>query len=85
MVYRRLQILENLGLGYLTLGESTDSVWHYIESQTVIGQCLEKYLRESYILVGKVCFHNGTLETIEQAKEAFAKQLRDARLVSISR
>jgi predicted aldo/keto reductase-like oxidoreductase len=56
-----------------------DSAWHYTDSQLMIGQCLEKYPRESYILVGKVCFHDGTLETIEQAEEAFEKELNDAR------
>lgn len=56
-----------------------DSAWHYIESQTVIGQCLAKYPRESYILVGKLCFYNGTLESIEAAEQAFEKELRDAR------
>lgn len=56
-----------------------DSAWHYIASQLVIGQCLAKYPRESYILVGKLCFFDGTLESIEDAKEAFEKELQDAR------
>lgn len=33
----------------------------------------------SYILVGKLCFTDGTLETREVALEAFEKELRDAR------
>lgn len=56
-----------------------DSAWHYIDSQLMIGQCLEKYPRESYILVGKLCFFDGALESIEAAEEAFEKELRDAR------
>ena len=56
-----------------------DSAWHYIDSQAMIGICLEKYPRESYILVGKLCFYDGTLETIEQGKAAFEKELHDAR------
>ena len=56
-----------------------DSAWHYVDSQLVIGQCLAKYPRESYILVGKLCFYDGTLETIEAAKQAFKKELQDAR------
>lgn len=56
-----------------------DSAWHYIENQLMIGKCLAKYPRESYILVGKLCFTNGTLETREAALEAFEKELRDAR------
>ena len=56
-----------------------DSAWHYIDSQKMIGKCLEKYPRESYILVGKLCFTDGTLETREAAMEAFEKELRDAR------
>lgn len=56
-----------------------DSAWHYIDSQLMIGKCLAKYPRESYILVGKLCFTDGTLETREAALEAFEKELRDAR------
>ncbi len=56
-----------------------DSAWHYIDSQLVIGQCLEKYPREDYILVGKLCFFDGTLETLEDAEEAFQKECSDAR------
>lgn len=55
-----------------------DSAWHYIASQQTIARCLAKYPRESYILVGKLCFYDGTLESREQAKEAFEKELRDA-------
>ena len=56
-----------------------DSAWHYIENQRMIGKCLAKYPRESYILVGKLCFTDGTLETRAQAMEAFEKELSDAR------
>ena len=56
-----------------------DSAWHYIENQQMIGKCLAKYPRESYILVGKLCFTDGTLETRELAREAFEKELSDAR------
>ncbi|MDD3403715.1 MAG: aldo/keto reductase [Hespellia sp.] len=56
-----------------------DSAWHYVESQLMIGKCLEKYPRESYILVGKLCFYDGTLESIKAAEQAFAKELSDAR------
>ncbi len=55
-----------------------DSAWHYIASQQVIGQCLAKYPRESYILVGKLCFFDGTLESVEAAEQAFEKELHDA-------
>lgn len=56
-----------------------DSAWHYIENQQMIAKCLEKYPRESYILVGKLCFTDSTLETREAALEAFEKELRDSR------
>lgn len=56
-----------------------DSAWHYIASQEMIGRCLAKYPRESYILVGKLCFHDGTLVSREMALEAFEKELSDAR------
>ena len=56
-----------------------DSAWHYIESQEMIGRCLAKYPRESYILVGKLCFHDGGLLSREMAMEAFEKELKDAR------
>ena len=56
-----------------------DSAWHYIENQLMIGKCLAKYPRESYILVGKLCFTDGTLETREAALAAFEKELHDAR------
>ena len=56
-----------------------DSAWHYIDSQKMIGQCLAKYPRESYILVGKLCFYDGTLESREAAAQAFEKELTDAR------
>ena len=56
-----------------------DSAWHYIGSQYMIGKCLAKYPRESYILVGKLCFHDGTLRSREEAMQAFEKELRDAR------
>lgn len=56
-----------------------DSAWHYVESQLMIGKCLEKYPRESYILVGKLCFYDGTLESREAAQAAFEKELSDAR------
>lgn len=56
-----------------------DSAWHYIDSQKMIGRCLAKYPRESYMLVGKLCFTDGTLETRGAAMEAFEKELADAR------
>lgn len=56
-----------------------DSAWHYIGSQCMIGKCLAKYPRESYILVGKLCFHDGTLRSREEAMQAFKKELSDAR------
>lgn len=56
-----------------------DSAWHYIDSQKMIGKCLQKYPRDSYILVGKLCFTDGTLETREAAMAAFEKELTDAR------
>lgn len=56
-----------------------DSAWHYIESQEMIGRCLAKYPRESYILVGKLCFHDGGLLSRKMAMEAFEKELKDAR------
>lgn len=56
-----------------------DSAWHYIESQKMIGQCLSKYPRDSYMLVGKLCFHDGTLTSREDAEAAFQKELDDAR------
>lgn len=55
-----------------------DSAWHYIDSQKTIAKCLAKYPRESYVLVGKLCFYDGTLESREQAIEAFEKELSDA-------
>ena len=57
-----------------------DSAWHYIESQLMIGKCLAKYPRESYILVGKLFFNDGTLNTWEKAEAAFRKELNDARV-----
>ena len=56
-----------------------DSAWHYIGSQEMIGKCLANYPRESYILVGKLCFHDGTLCSREEAEQAFQKELTDAR------
>lgn len=56
-----------------------DSAWHYIGSQEMIGKCLVNYPRESYILVGKLCFHDGTLRSREEAEQAFQKELADAR------
>lgn len=56
-----------------------DSAWHYVDNQLMIGKCLAKYPRESYILVGKLCFADGTLETREAAQAAFEKELHDAR------
>ena len=55
-----------------------DSAWHYIGSQAMIGKCLAQYPRESYILVGKLFFNDGTLGTWEKAEEAFQKELNDA-------
>ena len=55
-----------------------DSAWHYIDSQKMIGKCLEKYPRESYILVGKLHFQESTLHNWELAREGFEKELRDA-------
>lgn len=54
-----------------------DSAWHYIDSQKMIGMCLKKYPRDSYILVGKLCFYDGTLHSLEAATEAFQKELDD--------
>ncbi len=56
-----------------------DSAWHYIGSQYMIGKCLQKYPREDYILVGKLCFHDGTLKSREEAMQAFEKELSDAK------
>lgn len=56
-----------------------DSAWHYIGSQLMIGKSLAKYPRKSYILVGKLCFHDGTLTSREMAEKAFQKELSDAR------
>lgn len=56
-----------------------DSAWHYIESQLMVGQCLKKYPRDSYILVGKLCFYDGTLHSREEAEKAFQKELADCR------
>lgn len=56
-----------------------DSAWHYIESQQMIGRCLAKYPRESYILVGKLHFHEDTLYNRALAMEGFEKELSDAR------
>lgn len=57
-----------------------DSAWHYIDSQKMIGECLKKYPRESYILVGKLYFNDGTLGTWEKAEAAFQKELNDAQV-----
>ena len=50
-----------------------DSAWHYIENQLMIGKCLAKYPRESYVLVGKLFFNDGTINTWEKAEAAFQK------------
>lgn len=55
-----------------------DSAWHYIDSQKMIAYCLSKYPRESYVLVGKLCFYDGTLSSREEAIEAFQKELDDS-------
>lgn len=55
-----------------------DSAWHYIDSQKMIARCLAKYPRESYILVGKLCFYDGTLSSREEAMIAFQKELDDS-------
>lgn len=57
-----------------------DSAWHYIENQLMIGKCLSKYPRESYVLVGKLFFNDGTINTWEKAEAAFQKELSDARV-----
>lgn len=56
-----------------------DSAWHYIDSQKMIAQCLNAYPRESYILVGKLCFYDGTLHSRKAAADAFEKELEDSR------
>lgn len=56
-----------------------DSAWHYIDSQLMIGKYLTpKYPRESFILVGKLHFHENTLHNRKLAMEGFEKELRDA-------
>ena len=57
-----------------------DSAWHYIENQMMIGKCLAKYPRESYVLMGKLFFNDGTINTWEKAEAAFRKELNDARV-----
>lgn len=56
-----------------------DSAWHYIDSQLMIGKYLTpKYPRESFVLVGKLHFHEDTLHNWKLAMEGFEKELRDA-------
>ena len=56
-----------------------DSAWHYIDSQKMIGKYLTpKYTRESFILVGKLHFHEDTLHNWKLAMEGFEKELSDA-------
>lgn len=56
-----------------------DSAWHYIDSQKMIGKYLTpKYPRGSFILVGKLHFHEDTLHNWKLAMEGFEKELRDA-------
>ena len=56
-----------------------DSAWHYIDSQKMIGKYLTpKYTRESFILVGKLHFHEDTLHNWKLAMEGFEKELNDA-------
>ena len=56
-----------------------DSAWHYIDSQLMIGKYLTpKHPRDSFILVGKLHFHEDTLHNWKLAMEGFEKELRDA-------
>ena len=56
-----------------------DSAWHYIDSQKMIGKYLTtKYPHDSYVLVGKLHFHEDTLHNWKLAMEGFEKELRDA-------
>lgn len=56
-----------------------DSAWHYVENQLMIGKCLAKYPRESYVPAGKL-FFDGTLNTGEKAETAFQKEPGNARV-----
>ena len=57
-----------------------ESAWHYIENQLMIGRCMAKYPRENYILVGKLFFNDGTINTWEKAEAECQKELNDARV-----
>lgn len=58
-----------------------DSAWRYVDSQKMIGKYLTpNYPRESFILVGKLFFNDGELDTWEKAEAAFSKELSDARV-----